>query len=47
VIDYNEFLHWWRTNDKWGKLQLNEEQQQQLKVASDYFRYFDKVCYEE
>lgn len=41
-IEYDEFLKWWRTENKFGKLQLNDEQLQALKTASEYFQYFDK-----
>eukprot|EP01115_Flamella_aegyptia_P002637 TRINITY_DN136756_c0_g1_i1.p1 TRINITY_DN136756_c0_g1~~TRINITY_DN136756_c0_g1_i1.p1 ORF type:complete len:164 (+),score=63.79 TRINITY_DN136756_c0_g1_i1:45-536(+) len=41
-IDYDEYLKWWSTEDRWGKLHLDEQQLQALTQASNYFRYFDK-----
>jgi len=41
-IEYDEFMKWWRSEDKWGKLKLSEDQLQKLQTASNYFQYFDK-----
>jgi len=41
-IEYDEFLKWWSQNDKFGKLELKEDQRKKIEVASNYFRYFDK-----
>jgi hypothetical protein len=42
-IEYEEFLKWWRSEDKYGKLKLDENQQQLLVQAANYFKYFDQV----
>jgi len=41
-IEYDEFVAWWRSEDKFGKLKLTDEQLQALSSAATYFRYFDK-----
>lgn len=43
VIEYPEFLKWWRDSDKWGKLSLDEDQLKIMNQASTYFAYFDKA----
>jgi Ca2+-binding EF-hand superfamily protein len=42
TVDYEEFVEWWRSSDRWGKLQLSEEQLTKLQNAAKYFRYWDK-----
>lgn len=42
TVDYEEFVQWWRQEDRWGKLQLDEAQLQKLQNAAKYFRYWDK-----
>jgi len=42
TIEYNEFMKWWRSENKWGKLELDEKQLGALQRASTYFRFFDK-----
>lgn len=41
-ITYDEFLKWWRSEDKFGKLQLDDGQLLLFQRAATYFRYFDK-----
>ncbi|KAL6042446.1 Calmodulin [Balamuthia mandrillaris] len=41
-ISYEEFVHWWRTDDRFKILQLSEEEQESLASCAKYFRFFDK-----
>lgn len=41
-VSYPEFLKWWKTDDRFKKLQLSEEQYNLLQYCSTYFQYFDK-----
>jgi len=41
-ISYDEFLNWWSTEDRFTKLQLNQQQAEKLEKSAAYFRYFDK-----
>ena len=52
VICYNEFREWWKTEDRFEKLQLDEGVQTLIQNCVTYFRYFDKdnsghICSEE
>jgi Ca2+-binding EF-hand superfamily protein len=40
-ISYEEFLGWWRRDDRFKSLQLNEEAQKVLHQCACYFRHFD------
>eukprot|EP00753_Platysulcus_tardus_P006733 PLAT14509.1.p2 GENE.PLAT14509.1~~PLAT14509.1.p2 ORF type:complete len:268 (-),score=98.53 PLAT14509.1:28-714(-) len=41
AVSYEEFSAWWSSDDRFGKLQLDEDQQAALKQASEYFKFFD------
>src|SRR3989338_5654313 len=41
-VSYTEFLKWWRTDDRFKKLQLSDEQYNILQYCSAYFQWFDK-----
>ncbi|PRP73129.1 calcium-dependent protein kinase 21 [Planoprotostelium fungivorum] len=41
TVEYKEFLEWWRTENRFGKMKLTDEQLQLLNLASNYFRHFD------
>ena len=43
-VSYDESLAWWREDDRWAHLQLNEQQLQNLVQVHEYFRYFDVEC---
>lgn len=42
TLDYDEFMKWYRSEDKLGKLHLDEDQLEQLSRSSNYFKYWDK-----
>jgi len=41
-ITYDEFLKWWRTDNRFEKLQRSDEEQALLHQCASYFQYFDK-----
>jgi Ca2+-binding EF-hand superfamily protein len=41
-ISYDEFLKWWRTDERFKKLQLTDAQFELMQHTSAYFQYFDK-----
>jgi len=41
-IKYDDFMKWWRTENKFGKLELDDKQQEALHRSATYFQYFDK-----
>lgn len=41
-IDYEEFMKWYQTEDRFGKLHLDEKQMEAIQRATAYFKYFDK-----
>lgn len=42
MVNYNEFVAWWRTDDRFKKLHLSDEQYSLLQYCSTYFQYWDK-----
>jgi Ca2+-binding EF-hand superfamily protein len=42
AISYDEFQKWWRTEDRFGKLQLSEDEMAVLTRCTDYFKHFDR-----
>jgi len=40
-IDYNEFLNWWNTENRFDKLKLDDHMQAVVAKASEVFRKFD------
>eukprot|EP01104_Vermistella_antarctica_P005898 TRINITY_DN16644_c0_g1_i1.p1 TRINITY_DN16644_c0_g1~~TRINITY_DN16644_c0_g1_i1.p1 ORF type:complete len:184 (-),score=50.01 TRINITY_DN16644_c0_g1_i1:48-545(-) len=42
VVEYNEFIDFWRTDKRFQKLHLSEEELSTLRQCSAYFKYFDK-----
>ena len=43
TISYNEFLAWWRTQDRFSKIGgRTAEDDERLSRAVQYFQYFDK-----
>lgn len=38
-------MQWWKTNDRFGKLKLDDKQLESLTRASNYFKFFDKVFF--
>ena len=42
AISFDEFEKWWKTEDRFKKLQLTPEESQTLNSAITYFKYFDK-----
>ncbi|PRP84008.1 hypothetical protein PROFUN_08605 [Planoprotostelium fungivorum] len=41
-ISYDEFVSWWSSNSRWGRVELSTEQMATLERCSKYFMYFDK-----
>mmetsp|Transcript_23337 Transcript_23337/g.65558 ORF Transcript_23337/g.65558 Transcript_23337/m.65558 type:complete len:171 (+) Transcript_23337:165-677(+) len=41
-ISYAEWLEWWRANNRFGALKLEEKELAFVTEAVSYFRYFDK-----
>mmetsp|Transcript_30101 Transcript_30101/g.33624 ORF Transcript_30101/g.33624 Transcript_30101/m.33624 type:complete len:166 (-) Transcript_30101:68-565(-) len=41
-VEYGEFKKWWSSDDRFGKLQLDEQELETLNTASNYFKFFDK-----
>ena len=39
---YHEFSLWWETEDRWGLLNLTEEQKLALYQVGEYFQYYDE-----
>mgnify|MGYP000865301267 FL=1 len=44
VVSYENFLDWWKKDDRWAHLQLTCEQLTALSQVHEYFRYFDTEC---
>lgn len=42
VIEYAEFLQWWKSHDRGAALQMSESELKQVEQATTYFQYFDK-----
>ena len=41
-VSYPEFQKWWRTDDRFKKLQLTDEQYNLMQYCASYFQWFDK-----
>ncbi|KAJ3032389.1 hypothetical protein HDV00_007572 [Rhizophlyctis rosea] len=41
-ISYDEFLHWWTSDNRFGFLQLSNTQCEAVQRASEYFQHFDR-----
>jgi Ca2+-binding EF-hand superfamily protein len=40
-LTFEEFIVWWREDDRWGHLQLTELQLTNMATVHEYFRWFD------
>lgn len=40
-LSYEEFIAWWRSDDRWDHLQLTELQLRNMATVHEYFRWFD------
>ena len=40
-VSYEEFCEWWRQDDRWAHLQLNDEELKNLHMVHEYFKYYD------
>lgn len=40
-IQFAEFEKWWKSNDRFGTLQMDEKQQEKLQQCIAFFQYYD------
>merc|ERR1740117_428788 len=40
-ISFDEFQKWWKSNDRFGSLKMDEKQQERLTQCITFFQYYD------